>query len=79
MQSGLLCAIQSFESQFNCKSIADLSTNIKSKKKKVEEPRQQLLDRLTSKQTEPGMAFIVKKSGNGGACNSLARNKSSEN
>lgn len=37
-----------------------------------------LLDRLTVKQTEPGMAFITKQSGNGGACVSLSRHKSTE-
>lgn len=52
--------------------------NLKIQKKKSEEPRQLLLDRLTVKQTEPGMAFIVKQSGNGGACVSLARQKSTD-
>ena len=37
-----------------------------------------VLERLIVKQTEPGNAFITKQSGNGGACVSLARHKSTD-
>jgi transposase len=77
MHSGILDALKSFHRQFQRRG-QESEPEPTHKPKRKADAKQQVLERLTVKQTEPGETFITKKSGNGGACVTMHRRKSND-